>query len=278
MASFWKLIRLGILSYALICLYVYIMQADMIFYPDIAGRNLLTSPNDINLAYRDVALKAADGTQLHGWFIPAKGAQATLLFFHGNAGNISHRLDSIQLFHTLKLNILIIDYRGYGNSHGKISEQGSYQDAEAAWSWLINSQGITADKIIIFGRSLGASIATRLASQHTPAALILESSFSSVGAMGQYLYPYLPIQLISHFQYDTIDNIKAVSCPVLVAHSLDDEIIPYSEGRKVFEASHEPKRFMQLRGGHNDGFMVTGPAYIREMGAFIRDSIRKPKT
>ncbi|HHJ19233.1 MAG TPA: alpha/beta hydrolase [Gammaproteobacteria bacterium] len=276
----WKILPVGVAVYTILSVYVYFMQPGMIYYPNIPSRELVTTPKNTGLDYEDVELVTNDGTRIHGWFIPYATVsdtqkQKTLLFFHGNAGNISHRLDSIKLFNKLGLNILIIDYRGYGQSTGKPDEAGTYQDAEAAWHYLTETRGIKENRIIIFGRSLGGSIAAWLASQHTPAALIVESGFSSVPSMGQRIYPFLPVRLLSRFQYNTKEYIKAVNCPVLVAHSRDDDIIPYEEGLDIFSAAHEPKQFLKMRGSHNDGFIVSGSGYIDALELFINTSVNQ---
>ena len=269
MISIWKLLIIGIGVYAALSIYVYFMQSGMIFYPNMPGRNLTSSPENIGLTYQDVEFVTEDNIKLHGWFIPDKNAKGTVLFFHGNAGNISHRLDSIDIFHRLGLNVFIMDYRGYGQSEGKITEKGSYRDAEAAWNYLNHTRGISGKQIIIFGRSLGASIAGWLAGKHTPAALIIESGFTSVPSMAQRFYPFLPVRWLTHFKYDTEQYVKDISCPVLVAHSKNDEIIPYQEGREIFEAAHEPKQFLEMQGGHNDGFIVSGRSYVEGLKSFI---------
>jgi fermentation-respiration switch protein FrsA (DUF1100 family) len=269
MASIWKLLIIGIGIYAALNLYVYYMQANLIYFPNMPGRELITTPENIGLAYQDVEFVTEDDIRLHGWFIPNENAEKTILFFHGNAGNISHRLESIDIFNRLGLNVFIIDYRGYGQSEGKITEKGSYRDAEAAWHYLVNIRGIDEKQIIVFGRSLGASIAAWLASKQAPSALIIESGFTSVPSMGQRLYPFLPVRWLAHFRYDTMQYVQSVSCPVLVAHSKDDEIIPYDEGRKIFDAANNPKHFLEMQGGHNDGFMVSGSDYINGLRDFI---------
>lgn len=273
MISIWKLVIVAVSVYAALSIYVYFMQSGLIFYPNMPGRSIVATPENIGLTYKDVELVTQDNVKLHGWFIPNVKAKGTVLFFHGNAGNISHRLDTIEIFHSMELNVFIIDYRGYGQSGGKITEKGTYLDAEAAWNYLNHSQGINGKKIIIFGRSLGASIAGWLASKHTPGALILESGFTSVLSMGQRLYPFLPIRWFTHFKYDTKQYVKNISCPVMVAHSKDDEIIPYDEGRKIFEAAAEPKQFLEMQGGHNDGFIVSGPSYVSGLESFINNNL-----
>ncbi len=273
MPGLWKLLILGICVYAAFSTYVYFKQSGLIFYPNMPGRDLVSTPEDIGLTYQNVELLSEDNIKLHGWFIPAKNAKATLLFFHGNAGNISHRLDSIAIFHRLELNVFIVDYRGYGQSEGKITEKGTYRDAEAAWNYLNHTLGISGQQIIIFGRSLGASIATWLAGKYTPAALIIESGFTSIAAMGQRFYPFLPVRWLSHYKYDTKQYVKNVSCPVMVAHSRNDEIIPYHEGRAIFAAAVEPKQFLEMQGGHNDGFIVSAASYVNGLKLFINKSL-----
>ena len=263
---------IGTIAYIAFCTMIYIMQPSMIFYPNMPGRELVSTPESIGLNYQDVELTTEDKIKLHSWFIAANTpspTQKTVLLFHGNAGNISHRLDSINIFHKLGLNVFIIDYRGYGQSTGEITETGMYLDSKAAWFYLTKQRGINADNIIIFGRSLGGSVAAWLASQYTPAALIIESSFSSVASMGKRFYPYLPVSLISRYDFDTKKHTETVNCPVLIAHSLNDDIIPYEEGRDIFKTAPEPKQFLQMQGGHNDGFIVSGKDYVSGLQSFI---------
>lgn len=274
MSIIWKSVIIAISIYAVLCAYVYAIQSSLIYYPNMPGRNLVATPENIGLTYQDVKFITDDNIKLHGWFIPNNNAKGTVLFFHGNAGNISHRLDSIAIFNSLQLNVFIFDYRGYGQSEGKITEKGTYKDAEAAWNYLNNTLGINEKQIIIFGRSLGASIATWLARKHTPAALVIESGFSSVPAMGQRLYPFLPIRWLAHLKYDTKQYVKNIACPVMVAHSKDDEIIPFEEGREIFEAAPKPKQFLEMRGGHNDGFIISGSTYVEGLKLFINDALQ----
>ncbi len=273
MTSIWKLLLLGVCLYAVMAAFVYYRQSSLIYYPNMPGRNLVASPERIGLKYQDVQFVTEDNINLHGWFIPNHAAKGTVLFFHGNAGNISHRLESIDIFHQLDLNVFIIDYRGYGQSEGKVSEQGTYRDAEAAWDHLTQTRGINAKQIIIFGRSLGASIASWLARKHTPAALIIESGFSSVPSMAKRFYPFLPVSWLTHFKYDTKNHVKSIACPVLVAHSRNDDIIPFDEGREIFAAAPEAKQFLEMRGGHNDGFIISGPIYVEGLRSFIHGNL-----
>lgn len=278
MEWFRKILPIGLVVYFGFGALIYFKQPEMLFYPNISGRELVSTPRTRGMHYENVEFVTSDNIKLHGWFIfantsTANQKTATVLFFHGNAGNISHRLGSIELFHQLGLNVFIIDYRGYGQSKGEITEAGTYLDAEAAWLYLTKNRALNENEIIIFGRSLGAAIAAWLAERVAPAGLIVESSFSSVPSMGQRLYPFLPVRLLSRFQYNTKEYIKEISCPVLVAHSRDDEIIPYEEGMDVFNAAPEPKQFLPMSGGHNDGFIVSGSDYVNGIESFINKSL-----
>ena len=245
---------------------LWLLQPGMVFYPT---RTLQATPNDWGFPFEDVELTTTDGVRLHGWNIPHPRATRTLLFFHGNAGNISHRGDSIAIFRRLGLSVLIIDYRGYGNSEGKPSEAGLYLDASAAWSHLVSERGIAPGQIILFGRSLGASVAADLASRVNPGALVLESAFSSARDLARHLYPVLHPAVCLRFDFDAARRLARARCPVLVMHSRDDEIIPYALGRRLFEAAPSPRRFLDLVGDHNAGFLASQPAYELGLAAFI---------
>ena len=272
----WSILILAGGLYGALCLYLFMMQAKLIFYPNIPSRKLTSSPADIGLEYESVSLKTSDQVTLHGWFVPASAEKGGLLFFHGNAGNISHRLDSLRIFHDLGLSTLIIDYRGYGQSQGTISEHGTYLDAEAAWNYLTEIKNIPSQKIAVFGRSLGAAIAAYSAAKHMPGALILESAFTSVPDMAAKLYPVFPVRLLSRFQYNTRKSLLSVKCPVLIIHSPGDEIIPFENGLQLYQSAREPKRILEIQGGHNDGFLLSGETYIDGIEEFITSSLTGP--
>lgn len=246
---------------------MFLAQPGMIFYPyDV----LEATPADWGLDFEDVRLSAEDGVELHGWFVPHRGSGRALLFFHGNAGNISHRGDSIAIFHRLGLNVLIIDYRGYGQSAGKPSELGLYRDARAAWRHLTEERGFDPSDIVVFGRSLGGIVAAKLASEARAGALVLESSFSSAKDAAREIFPLLSRILVLRFELDAAAYVRKAQCPVMVLHSPEDEIIPYDLGRRLFEAAPEPKRFFALRGGHNEGFLLSQPGYEQSLSEFLR--------
>ena len=255
--------------YVLLALVLYLLQGKMVFLSDMPGRALTASPDAIGLEYEDVFLTTSDNERLHGWYVPAVNARGVVLFFHGNAGNISHRLDSIAIFNQLGLSTLIIDYRGYGESSGKTSEQGTYLDAQSAWDYLVDQRGVPAESIVIFGRSLGGAIGAWLGSHQRPAAVIIESSFSSGVDMGRRLYPFLPVRLITRLRYPVAEYASRLQCPVLVVHSRDDEIIPFAMGEAIYAAVNQPKKILELRGDHNAGFYISQQIYIPGLDQFI---------
>ncbi|MEX2353047.1 MAG: alpha/beta hydrolase, partial [Gammaproteobacteria bacterium] len=221
------------------------------------------------LDYEEVTLSTTDNVSIHGWYLPHPQARATLLFLHGNGGNISHRLEKLRIYHDLGLSVLIIDYRGYGQSGGKPSESGTYLDAEAAWRYLVETRGIPPQAIIVYGESLGAAMATWLSSRYPPGAVILESSFTSIEDMGRHYYPYLPVKLLTRIKYPVLERLQETRCPVLIIHSPEDDIVPYSQGRALFRAANEPKSFLEIQGDHNSGFYQSGNLYRDGLQQFI---------
>ena len=248
---------------------MFFFQSRLLYLPGVPSRAHFATPQEIGLAYEPVTLSTKDGQSLSAWFIPAEEPRGTLLFFHGNAGNISHRLQSIAVFSALRLSVLIIDYRGYGKSTGEPSEEGTYEDARAAWHYLTTTRGIPAHRIVLFGRSLGAAVAVHLAGRVDPAALILESAFTSAPDLAAHHYWFFPTRWLTRFRYDNRTAIAAVDSPVLVIHSRNDEIVPFFHGQALFEAARGPKRLVELRGGHNDGFVVSARTYYDALDAFL---------
>ena len=238
-----------------------------IYYPT---KEIIITPADIGLEYEEVYFKTADGLQLHGWFIPDEKPRATVLFSHGNAGNISYRIEIIQMLKQLRLNVFIFGYRGYGKSQGRPSEKGLYLDALAAYEYLHKQRGITPEKIVLYGRSIGANVAINLASKVPAAGLIIEAGFSSAYDMGRRLFPYLPIKWIITIRYAAESDIKNVFSPKLIIHSRDDEIIPFELGKKLFAAAPEPKRFYQIQGSHNEAIFLQKEEYALEIDSFLQ--------
>lgn len=265
-----SLLRIGLGVYIGLCILLFLRQSHMVYYP---VKRIALTPSAIGLEYEDVRFTASDGERIAAWFVPAVNARGTVVMCHGNGGNIGDRLHSIELFHNLGVNVLIFDYRGYGNSSGKPSEQGTYQDALGAWDYLTQVREVSADSIIISGRSLGGAVAAWLAEQKTPAGLILEASFTSIPDIGAGIYPYLPVRLLCRYKYDTLSRISRITCPVLIAHSRDDDMIPFAHGRKLFEAATEPKGFFELSGSHNDGEEYSPELYRRKLDEFLTNCL-----
>ena len=248
---------------------------QFIYFPE---RTIFQDPGDFGLEFEDVYLETSDGVRIHGWFVPGSGG-TTLVWFHGNGGNISHRVDNIAgLNRRLGVGILIIDYRGYGLSEGSPTEQGTYLDAEAAMAHVLSRPDVDPERVVLFGRSLGCAVAAEMAARHDVYAVVLESPFTSVSAMARRAYPFLPgLGLLTGNMYDTLDKASRIEAPVMLLHGDSDEIVPFEMGREVFEAAPEPKRFYRIRGaGHNDTYAVGGAPYLDALGSFLAEPRSKP--
>ncbi len=248
-------------------LILYLRQSRFVYWPK---RGTWPTPNKIGLEFEDVVFRTSDGLLLNGWYVPAGGPGFTVLFCHGNGGNIAHRLDSISLFHDLGLSCFIFDYRGYGDSEGKPTEKGTYLDAEAAYRWLTEQKGVPPNDIVILGRSLGGSVATYLAGRVKARALVAESTFTSYVDMAKIYFPYMPVRWFARFGYNTGDYIKKIDCPVMLIHSRDDEVVPFKFGLELYWAANEPKEFVAISGSHNDGFLVSGDLYRKAWQKWLR--------
>jgi uncharacterized protein len=263
-------------AYALLATFLFFAQSQLVYFPQ-TGRDFIATPEQRGLPYESVIIPTEDGLKLHGWFVPAHaamGTAGTVLFFHGNAGNISHRIDYLSMFHRLGYQTFIFDYRGYGQSSGAPSESGTYIDAQAAWDYLVEEKSIQPDSIALFGESLGGAVAAWLAARERPALLVLASVFTSLPDMAAKIYPFLPVRLLSRFNYNTLEYLESVACPVFIAHSPQDEIVPFAQGRALYEAAPEPKEFLELEGGHNDGFVFMREAWVRALSKFMALSLR----
>lgn len=262
----WSVLRVAVASYIGVSLYLYLRQSKYVYYP---SRELGLTPATARLEYEELNVLASDGERIHGWFVPAPEARGTVVFCHGNAGNIANRMDSFWRWHDLGLNVCMFDYRGYGRSTGKPSEAGTYRDADAVWTWVTATRGVATNRVVVFGESLGGAVAAWLAEQKKPAAVILESTFTSLPDMAARFYPLLPARWLCRMRYDTLSRMPAITCPVLVAHSPDDELVPYAQGQRLFQAAREPKVFLPLKGSHNNGREEAGRDYDAALDAFL---------
>ena len=242
-------------------------QRFLVYHPmsDVAH-----TPQEEGLAYEEVTLPTRDGERLAAWWIPAEGAgRGTILYIHGNAGNLGHRVRIAKMLHTLGVDLLLFDFRGFGRSTGRPTERGTYLDVEAAWAYLVDTRGISPDRIVIYGRSLGGPIAAHLAAEVDAAGLVLDSTFESIPRLVEDTYPrvlYVP-ELIA-FDYPTARFLDRVDEPVLVAHSPADNVIPYAHGRAL-GARAKDGAWLELRGHHGNGPFVTGEAYLQGLDRFL---------
>ncbi len=271
---FIKILLAIALFYLAAIIAIYFAQALFIYAPHMPTRELVATPSDIGLDYESLKLNTKDNEQIHAWYIPTQNHTAkTVLFLHGNAGNISHRLETIKIFNQLNLNILILDYRGFGKSTGKPSEHGIYIDADTAWQYLIEEKNLSSDQIIIAGRSLGGGAAAELAKKVQPAMLILESTFTSMTEVSAIHYPFMPTSLIVKHEYETLDKLKDIHSPVVIAHSKNDEVIPFEHSQRNFAAANEPKKFITLQGGHGNGFLFSINTYVNGLQQAISEML-----
>lgn len=245
--------------------FIRFLEYKSTYYP---FRAIEYTPKDIGLEYEDVSLTAKDGVSISGWFIPSQSSRAVVLFCHGNGGNISHRLQKIMVLNRLNLDVLIFDYRGYGKSKGRPSENGLYLDAEAVYDYLLNERKVPPRKIIGYGESLGGAVIAELALRRELGSIIMESSFTSVPDMAKTVAPFIP-GFVYKSRFDSLSKIKNIGYPKLILHSTDDEVVPFEHGRRLFDNAEEPKEFIEMKGGHNDTFLVSGDLFVSAIDSFI---------
>ena len=246
----------------------------------VPSRKLDATGAELGRPCEDVWLQASDGVRLHGWFFPANPgsprASLALLHLHGNAGNISHRLNFYQAWLSLGVNLFAFDYRGFGQSEGTPDEEGTYLDGQAAYRWL-REKGFAPEQIVVLGKSLGGGIASELALREPIGGLILQNTFTSIPDIGAELFPFLPVRRLARIRYSTVEKLPRISVPILVAHSRDDRFIGIHHGQRNFAASREPKQFLELRGEHNDPFAGGGERlYLEGLDRYLRERIEVP--
>lgn len=261
----YKIIVYLVLGFGLILGYIKYIELKGIFYPD---KNIEFTPAWINLSFEDVYIQTEDKVKINAWFIHQNNAKYTLLFCHGNAGNIGHRLDKLLLLKDIGLNVFIIDYRGYGKSQGRPSENGLYLDAQAGYDYLVKTRHIVPEQIILYGESLGTAVVIDLASKAEIKGLIIEGSFSCGRDVAKSIYSILPSFLFSN-QFNSLAKIKGVTAPKLFIHSANDEIIPLDLAKKLYRVTPEPKYFVEINGDHNNAFLDSREKYTSSISAFM---------
>jgi fermentation-respiration switch protein FrsA (DUF1100 family) len=236
------------------------VDRSFIFFPD---RTIVATPESVGLSYENIFFQTADGVRLNGWFIPGPDPSKMMIYFHGNGGNIGHRVEKLRLIHDeLGLSVFVFDYRQYGQSGGSVTEEGTYRDAQAALAYLRSRSNLLANRIIYFGESLGGAVAVDLALKDPPRALIMESPFTSIRDMAKAKLPYLPVGFLIHDKYDSLSKIQKIHVPLLILHGDRDGVVPFDQGRRLFEAANPPKVFYTIPGAdHNDAFIAGGQPY-----------------
>ncbi len=250
-------------------LFLMIFEKRLIYYPAAA---LDVTPAALGLPFEEVSIDVEHGVKLHGWFIKSskQPAVATVLFSHGNAGNIADRIDRIRTWRTLGVDVLLYDYRGFGRSTGAPDEEGTYEDGRAAYDYLLKTRGVDPARLVLMGESLGCAISIQLALDRKAAGLVLEAPFASIPHMAAAIYPFLPAKLFVRTKYDNVAKIPQLKMPVLIVQGTQDEVIPVAQGRLVYEAAPQPKKFLSVEGAHhNDVYVVGGDRYLRELASFI---------
>jgi hypothetical protein len=260
-------------AYAGLCALAYLFQTRLVYFPGPAPR---LTPGVFGLTFRELRLAARDGTELHGWFLPAAPAQDAVLVCHGNAGSIEDRIDLARAFLELGWSVLLFDYRGYGASAGSPSEAGTYADAEAALEHLAHGEGVPAERTVLYGESLGAGVAIELARRHPVAAVIAESAFTSLADVGASVYPFLPVRWLARVRYENRAKLAELALPILLVHSPDDEIVPVGHAHALFAAARGPKQLLLTEAGHNDGGFRRRPEWRAEVGRFLA-AFREPR-
>jgi pimeloyl-ACP methyl ester carboxylesterase len=265
-----RLLVLAVVVYISITGGVLYFEEKLLYFP---SRELEVTPDQLGLRHEDLRLMAEDGVSLHAWYLPVKDARFAVLLCHGNGGNISHRLDRAMLMQRyLGTDVLLFDYRGYGQSDAAPDEQGIYRDSRAAYRFLTEEKEVPTERVILFGESLGAAVAVELATEVASAALVLEAPFSSIPDMAREVIPFFPLGRFIRNRYENEEKIPSIRVPLLVIHGERDRTVPFEQGRRVFEAAPEPKRFHAISGaGHNDTYIIGGEEYWQVWKEFLNE-------
>jgi len=266
MERLWIPLRILGLAYVGLLLVLFFSQDSLMFVP---SRAVTATPQAVGLRFETWKIPTADGETLAAWFIPAPNPQGILVYCHGNGGNIGNRVPYLPIFHSLGLSVVLWDYRGYGQSTGRPSEAGLYQDADAVMGYLQQQHSIAPTQTVIYGESLGGGVASYLAAQYPVRGWVLAGTFTSAVDRAAELYPFLPVRWLARSRFDTRARLPQITAPLLVLHSVDDEIIPIHHGRALYAAANPPKTLVELTGDHNNGFLDNALAYREALAAFL---------
>lgn len=247
---------------------LYLIQDKLLYHP---SRHLAATPSAIHLEWEDVYFETDDGVRLNGWYIPHEESEHVVIFSHGNAGNLSNRLQFLEKMHAAGISIFIYDYRGFGISEGSPEEQGFYKDIEAAWRYLTREKSYDPSQVILFGRSLGGPVSAHLAQYIEPGGLVLESTFTTLQDIASEAYPIVPSRLVRE-EFPTVNYLQQTNAPIImVMHSREDPLIGFHHGRELYEKAPDPKIFIELQGGHNNSFVESEEIYFRTWKEFLSD-------
>lgn len=254
-------------------LFLMIFEKQLIYYP---AKAVDVTPKALGLPFEDVTIDVEPGVKIHGWFIKAskEPSGATILFSHGNAGNIADRLDRVLSWRDLGVDFLLYDYRGFGRSTGSPDEEGTYVDGRAAYDHLVKTRGLDPKRVVLMGESLGCAISIQLALDRPAAGLVLEAPFASIPHMASAIYPFLPARFFVRTRYDNLEKIPRVKAPLLVVQGTRDEVIPVAQGRMVFDAASSAKQYLAIEGAHhNDVYVVGGTQYKSALADFLARAV-----
>lgn len=263
--------------YVIAIMIINVFQEVAVFHP---SKEIKQTPDQLNMVYEEFFIPVKNKVALSAWFIPSKGSRATMLFFHGNAGNNADRMLKLEMFHDLGLNVVIVDYRGFGHSNGRASATNFQKDALKVYDYLIEQKMIRPKQIVIYGESIGGVAAVAVAQQREAAALILDSTFTTSADMVHKLLPMIPSFLV-YSSMNSYDKIADIHYPKLFIHSREDRIVPYALGQKLYEKARTPKQFLEISGGHNDGFYISRKRYVMQIKSFLEKldlvSVKTPR-
>lgn len=251
-------------GYLATCAGLFLVQGRMVWLP---GPAPSSDPSAKGVDFEDLVLTTRDGVELHAWYV--SGGPQVVLVSHGNAGSIEDRIGLIAVLHAMGFGVMAYDYRGYGRSTGKPSEDGTYLDAEAAFDALVADKGILPAQIVLYGESLGGAVAIELATRRASGHLIVENTFTALPDVAARVYPWLPVRWLARIRYDSLSKMPALTTPVMVIHSPEDELIPFEQGRRLHDAVSGRRAFLRTRGAHSDGGFRDNPADRAAVAAFL---------
>lgn len=268
-----SVVRIALVALIGATLLLVFLEKQLIYYP---AAGLDVTPEALGLPFEDVLLDVEPGVKVHAWFIRAakQPAAATILFSHGNAGNIADRLDRVLRWRGLDADFLLYDYRGYGRSTGRPDEEGTYRDGRAAYDYLVKTRGVDPRHLILMGESLGCAISIQLAVEQPAAGLVIEAPFASIAHMANAIYPFLPLGPFIKTRYLNVEKIARLRMPLLVVQGTRDEVIPVAQGKMVFDAAPPPRRYLAIEGAHhNDVYVVGAGRYQAALSDFIASAL-----